>query len=335
VTGRRHAAVAGTGSALPPRRVPNTYFESLVDTSDEWIRDRTGIAARHFADEGVVTSDLAAEAALGALESAGVAKEKVDLIVVGTLSPDTPFPSTGVWVQRKLGISCPAFDVNAACAGFSYAMSTGTAFVESGAAESVLVIGAEVLSRMLDFSDRSTCVLFGDGAGAIVLRPSDQPGVIGSVLGADGTAAEILIMPAGGSAMPASHETVDSGKHAIRMPYGREVFRRAVIEMANACRELLEKSGYSPADVDLLIPHQANARIMNAVADRLGITGERAVVDVEEVGNTSAASIPLALDRAWRAGRVPPGGLILLTSFGGGLTWGANLLRWTGPETPA
>jgi len=335
VTARRHAAVAGTGSALPERRVPNAYFEPLVETSDAWIRERTGIVARHFADEGVVTSDLATDAALRALESSGVAAEQVDLIVVGTLSPDTPFPSTGVWVQRKLGVSCPAFDVNAACAGFSYAMSTGAAFVESGAAETVLVIGAEVLSRMLDFSDRGTCVLFGDGAGALVLRPSDEPGVIGSVLGADGTAAEILILPAGGSAMPASHETVDARDHSIRMPNGREVFRRAVSEMASACRELLEKSGYSPDDVDLLIPHQANARIMNAVAGRLGITGERAVVDVEEVGNTSAASIPLALDRAWRAGRVRPGGLILLTSFGGGLTWGANLLRWTGPEPPA
>jgi 3-oxoacyl-[acyl-carrier-protein] synthase-3 len=334
VTSRRHAAVAGTGSVLPERRVPNTYFESLLDTSDEWIRDRTGIAARHFAGEGTVTSDLATEAGRRALEAAGLSAEQVDLIVLGTLSPDMPFPSTGVWVQRKLRIACPAFDVNAACAGFSYAMSAGTAFVESGAAETVLVIGAEVLSRVLDFSDRGTCVLFGDGAGAIVLRPSDRPGVIGTVLGADGSAAEILMIPAGGTALPPSHETIDAKDHSIRMPNGREVFRRAVTEMASACRELLEKSGYTPDDVDLLIPHQANARIMNAVAERLDITGDRAVVDVEEVGNTSAASIPLALDRAWRAGRIEDDALILLTSFGGGLTWGANLLRWTGPEAP-
>jgi 3-oxoacyl-[acyl-carrier-protein] synthase III len=334
VTPRRHAAVVGTGSAIPERVIPNSYFEPLLETSDEWIRERTGIARRHFAADDQNTSDLATDAAHRALDAAGIAPEQIDLIVVGTLSPDTPIPSTAVWVQRKLGLSCPAFDVNAACAGFSYAMSAGTAFVESGAAETVLVIGAEVLSRVLDFTDRGTCVLFGDGAGALVLRPAEEPGVIGSVLGADGTAAEILIIPAGGTAQPASHETVDARDHTIRMPNGREVFKRAVVEMAAACGELLEKSGYAPDDVDLLIPHQANARIMIAVAERLGITGERAVVDVEDVGNTSAASIPIALDRAWRAGRVRPGSLVLLTSFGAGLAWGANLLRWTGPEPP-
>jgi 3-oxoacyl-[acyl-carrier-protein] synthase-3 len=331
VTGRRHAAVAGTGSSLPDRVVPNEYFQSLVHTSDEWIRERTGIATRRFAADDQVTSDLAADAGRRALDAAGIAAEQVDLIVLGTLSPDTPIPSTAVWVQRKLGISCPAFDVNAACAGFSFAMSTATAFVESGAAETVLVIGAEVLSRVLDMTDRGTCILFGDGAGALVLRPSDEPGVIGSVLGADGTAAEILIIPAGGTLRPASVETVSARDHTIRMN-GREVFKRAVVEMAGACAELLEKSGYTADDVDVLIPHQANARIMIAVADRLGITGDRAVVDVADVGNTSAASIPIALDRAWRAGRVRPGSLVLLTSFGAGLAWGANLLRWTGPE---
>ena len=331
----RHATIVGVGSALPDRLVPNAYFESLVDTSDEWIRERTGIEARHFADDGVVTSDLALEAAERALESAGIERDQVDLIVCGTLSPDTPIPATAVWLQRKLGIGCPAFDVNAACAGFSYAMSTAVAFVESGAADTVLVIGAEVLSRVLDFTDRTTCVLFGDGAGAVVLKPSDRPGIEGSVLGADGTAAEILIIPAGGTAMPASAETVATHAHAIRMPGGREVFKRAVVEMAAACRQLLEKSGYTADDVNLLIPHQANARIMIAVAERLGITGDRAVVDVAEVGNTSAASIPIALDRAWRAGRVHEGDLVLLTSFGAGLAWGANLVRWTMPEPAA
>lgn len=332
MTGRRHAAVAGLGSALPDRVVPNSAFEPLIATSDEWIRERTGIAARRFAADGETTSDLATAAARRALETAGVAAEQLDLIVVGTLSPDTPIPSTGVWVQRKLGVTCPGFDVNAACAGFSYAMSTATAFVESGAADTVLVIGAEVLSRFLDMRDRGTCVLFGDGAGALVLRPSEDPGIIGSVLGADGTTTDVLIIPAGGSAMPASHDSVAARDHTIRMPNGREVFKRAVTEMASACRQLLEKSGYTPDEVDLLIPHQANARIMNAVAERLGITGDRAVVDVAEVGNTSAASIPIALDRAWRGGRVRPGSLVLLTSFGAGLAWGANLLRWNGPE---
>jgi 3-oxoacyl-[acyl-carrier-protein] synthase III len=331
VTARRHATIAGLGSRLPERVVANSEFEKLVDTSDEWIRERTGIGRRHFAAEGETTSDLAVDAVRAALDSAGMEVDQVDLIVCATLTPDTPIPATAVWVQRKLNVSCPAFDVNAACAGFSYAMSTGTAFIESGAAETVVVIGAEILSRVLDFSDRGTCILFGDGAGALVLRPSEEPGVIGSLLGADGRAAEILIIPAGGSAQPASAKTIEARDHTIRMPNGREVFKRAVVEMATACRDLLQKSGYAPSDVDVLIPHQANARIMVAVAERLGIPMERAVVDVEEVGNTSAASIPIALDRAWRSGRVKEGDLVLLTSFGAGLAWGANLIRWTAP----
>jgi 3-oxoacyl-[acyl-carrier-protein] synthase-3 len=263
-----------------------------------------------------------------------VAPEQVDLIVCATCTPDTPIPSAAVWVQRKLEIAAPAFDVNAACAGFSYALSTGTAFIQSGQAETVVVIGAEVLSRVMDLSDRTTCVLFGDGAGATVLRRTDEPGVLGSVLGADGRSAEILFIPAGGSRLPATHETVEARDHAIRMPKGREVFKRAVVEMASACHELLEKSGYGPEDVDVLIPHQANARIMIATAERLRIDLERAVVDVESVGNTSAASIPIALDRAWRAGRIREGDLVLLASFGAGLSWGANLIRWTGPAAP-
>ncbi len=334
MSAQRHATVVGLGSVLPERVVPNEEFTRLVDTSDEWIRERTGIGERHFAADGEVTSDLAVTAARAALDAASIPAEQLDLIVCATLTPDTPIPATAVWVQRKLGLSAPAFDVNAACAGFSYAFSTATAFIESGQAETVLVVGAEVLSRVMDWTDRTTCVLFGDGAGALVLRPSEAPGVLGSVLGADGRAAEILIIPAGGSARPASRETVDAHDHAIRMPKGREVFKRAVVEMASACRELLEKSGHTPDDVDLLIPHQANARIMIAVAERLGIGLDRAVVDVETVGNTSAASIPIALDRAWRAGRVHEGDLVLLTSFGAGLAWGANLIRWTGPSAP-
>jgi 3-oxoacyl-[acyl-carrier-protein] synthase III len=331
VSARTHAAVAGVGSVLPERVVPNSSFEATLDTSDEWIRERTGIRERRFARDDQVTSDLAVDATRLGLEAAGISADQVDLIVCATLSGDTPIPSTAVWVQRKLGIACPAFDVNAACAGFSYAMSTGTAFIESGAAETIVVIGAEVLSRVLDMTDRGTCILFGDGAGAVVLRPSASPGVIGSVLGADGRSAEILIIPAGGSLRPASHETVEARDHSIRMPNGRDVFKRAVVEMSNACRQLLDKSGYSPDDVDVLIPHQANARIMIAVAERLGIGMDRAIVDVETVGNTSAASIPIALDRAWRSGRIRDGDLVLLTSFGAGLAWGANLVRWTAP----
>jgi len=332
VSGRRHATIAGVGSALPDRVVPNAFFESILDTSDEWIRQRTGIGERRFAADGQTTSDLATAATRSALDAAGIAPDQLDLIICATLTPDTPIPAAAVWTQRKLEIGCPAFDVNAACAGFSFGLSTGAAFIESGAAETVAVIGAEVLSRFLDLTDRSTCVLFGDGAGAVILRPSDVPGLIGSVLGTDGKAAEILLIPAGGSARPATPETVAGREHTIRMPSGRDVFKRAVTEMASACRELLDKSGYEADDVDVLIPHQANSRILVAVAERLGIELDRAVVDVEQIGNTSAASIPIALDRAWRAGRIAQDALVLLTSFGAGLSWGANLLRWTAPE---
>jgi len=325
----RHATITGVGSSLPPRLVPNTWFEAQIDTTDEWIRSRTGIEARHFADDGVVTSDLAVEAARTALGTAGIPAEQLDMIVCASVTGDTPFPATAVWVQEKLGLSCPAFDVNAACAGFSYGLATATAFVEAGMADTVLLIGAEVFSRILDFTDRQTCVLFGDGAGATVIQASDRPGIEGTVLGADGTAAEILLVPGGGSREPTSPKTVAASRHRVQMPNGHEVFKRAVTEMAASCREVLEKNGHSPDDVDLLVPHQANARIMIAVAERLGIPPERAVVDVADVGNTSAASIPIALDRAYRAGRIHEGDLVLFTSFGAGLTWGATSIRWT------
>ena len=331
----RYAAITGVGSFLPPTLVPNTWFESFIDTNDEWIRDRTGIEARHFVEEGIETSDIAVNAARAALEAAGVRPEQLDMIVCASITGDTVFPATAVWIQQKLGVSCPAFDVNAACAGFSYGLSTAAAFVTSGMADTVLLIGAEVFSRILDYTDRGTCILFGDGAGAAVIQASEAPGVEGAVLGADGGAAEILWMPAGGTRSPASLATVESGAHLLKMPNGREVFKRAVTEMAASCRELLEKSGYTVSDVDLLIPHQANARIMAAVVERLGIDPAKAVVDVADVGNTSAASIPIALDRAWRGGQVHPGDLVLLTSFGAGLTWAATLVRWTMAEPVA
>jgi 3-oxoacyl-[acyl-carrier-protein] synthase-3 len=328
----RFATIAGVGSALPPRLVPNSWFETIVETNDEWIRDRTGIEARHFADDGVQTSDLGVEATRDALASAGIQAEQLDMIVCATISGDTQFPATAVWMQTKLGVSCPSFDVNAACSGFSYGLSAATAFIQSGMADTILVVGAEIFSRIIDFTDRGTCILFGDGAGAAVVQASDTPGIEGTVLGADGTAAEILWMPAGGTRAPASLDTVEAHDHFVKMPNGREVFKRAVTEMAAACRTLLDKSDHSIDDVDVLIPHQANARIMQAVVDRLGIDPEKAVVDVAEVGNTSAASIPIALDRAWRAGRIRQGDLVLFTSFGAGLTWGATLVRWTMPE---
>jgi 3-oxoacyl-[acyl-carrier-protein] synthase-3 len=331
----RYATITGVGSVLPPRRVPNAWFEDKVETTDQWIRDRTGIEARHFVDDGVVTSDLAVEAARIALDTAGVSPAQIDLIVCASVTGDTPFPATAVWIQQKLGLSCPAFDVNAACAGFSYALATATGFVQAGYADTVLLIGAEVFSRILDFHDRQTCVLFGDGAGATILQAAERPGIESTVLGADGTATEILILPGGGSREPATQETVAQLRHRIRMPNGREVFKRAVTEMAAACKEVLEKNGHTTDDVDLLIPHQANARIMTAVAERLHIPPEKAVIDVAEVGNTSAASIPIALDRAYRAGRMHEGDLVVFTSFGAGLTWGATAMRWTMPEASA
>jgi 3-oxoacyl-[acyl-carrier-protein] synthase-3 len=331
----RHATIAGVGSSLPPRLVPNTWFEDLVETNDEWIRDRTGIEARHFAEPDVQTSDLSVEAARGALESAGIEPGQLDMIVVATITGDTVFPATAVWVQQKLGVSCPAFDINAACAGFSYGLSAATAFITAGMADTILLIGAEIFSRILDYSDRGTCILFGDGAGAAVVTAAEAAGVEGSILGADGNAAEILWMPAGGTRTPASAETVAARDHTVRMPNGREVFKRAVTEMAASCRELLEKSGRTIDDVDVLIPHQANARIMSAVVERLGIDPAKAIVDVADVGNTSAASIPVALDRAWRAGTIAQGDLVLFTSFGAGLTWGATLVTWTMPAPAA
>ena len=332
MTEGRHARIAAVGSALPARAVPNSFFESLpIGTSDEWIRDRTGIRERRFAAEGETTSSLAADAAGRALADAGVAPESVDLLIVATCTADRPLPSAAAFVQAKLGLSCPAFDLNAACAGFVYGVSVASSQIRAGASDRVLVIGAEVLSRVIDMQDRTTCVLFGDGAGAALMEPSEEPGVIDSILALDGGQAELLTVPAGGTERPASAETSAERQHFIKMADGRSVFRRAVIGMSESCGNLLEKAGLSAGDVDLVVPHQANARIIASVADRLGIDHERVFVDIEWVGNTSAASIPIALDHAWRGGRLSPGDLVLTTAFGAGLAWGANLMRWTAP----
>jgi 3-oxoacyl-[acyl-carrier-protein] synthase-3 len=253
----------------------------------------------------------------------------VDALVVATFTPDRLLPSTAVIAQAKLGMSCPAFDLNAACAGSSYGTTVGAGLIASDAAERVLVVGVDVLSRKLNFSDRSTCVLFGDGAGAAVLSVAGEPGIMASSLAADGTLAEVLTIPAGGIEEQVTPEGIARGADKLAMTSGREVFRRAVVAMTDASRQLLDKAGVKPEDVDLLIPHQANGRIITAVAERLGIGPDRSVMDIEDIGNTSAASIPLALDRAWRAGRVHPGDLVLMVSFGAGMAWGAHLVRWT------
>ncbi len=323
------ARIAAVGSSLPERLVTNDDLSGLVDTTDEWIRSRTGIRSRRFAGEGETASTLAAEAASRALEAAAVDPSAVDLTIVATISGDQPMPSTAAFVQDRLGLSGGAFDVQAACAGFIYGTDLGAAQIAVGRAETVLVIGTEVLSRFLDFTDRSTCVLFGDGAGAAVLVPGDEPGLIGSILENDGRHARLLEIPAGGSRDPLSADAAGQRENLIRMKDGREVFKRAVVGMADAATRLLDKSGLSTDDVSLMVPHQANARIIKAVADRLHFPSDRVFVDLEEVGNTSAASVPIALDHAWRAGKVKPGDVVLTAAFGAGLAWGANLIRWT------
>jgi 3-oxoacyl-[acyl-carrier-protein] synthase-3 len=327
----RHAVIGGVGSALPSREVSNADLERFVETTDEWIYSRTGIRSRRFAGEGETAATLAADAASRALAAAGLDPGAIDLTVVATVSGDQPLPSTASFVQERLGMSGAAFDLAAACAGFIYATEMAAAQVATGGAETALVIGTEVLSRFLDFTDRTTCVLFGDGAGAAVLVPGEEPGVLGSVLENDGRHAHLLEIPAGGSARPASGETVGSGDHVIRMSDGREVFKRAVVGMAQASAALLEKAGLTADDVSLLVPHQANGRIIRAVAERLSFPADRVFVDLERVGNTSAASVPIALDHAWRQGRLGPGDVVLTVAFGAGLAWGANLIRWTAP----
>ncbi|HZA27456.1 MAG TPA: beta-ketoacyl-ACP synthase III [Actinomycetota bacterium] len=328
---QRYARVAGVGSALPSRVVPNEELERFVETSDEWIYSRTGIRSRRFAGEGETAASLAADAADRALSAAGVGPGAIDMTVVATVSGDQPLPSTASFVQERLGISGAAFDLAAACAGFIYGAEVASGQIASGRAEKVLVVGTEVLSRFLNFEDRTTCVLFGDGAGAAVLLPGEEPGILGSILENDGRHARLLDIPSGGSREPASPDTVARHGHFIRMKDGREVFKRAVVGMADACLRLLEKTGLSSPDVTLLVPHQANARIIKAVAERLSFPMDRVYVDLENVGNTSAASVPIALDHAWREGKISPGDVVLMVAFGAGFAWGANLVRWTAP----
>jgi 3-oxoacyl-[acyl-carrier-protein] synthase-3 len=321
----RFTRIAGTGSYLPPRRLSNADLVRQlaargVESSDEWIVERTGIRARHFADEGVNASDLAVHAARHALEAAGCPAEDLDLIIVATSTPDMVFPSTATIVQRKLGVhGCAAFDLQAVCSGFVYALTVADAMMRSGAADTALVIGAEVFSRILDFNDRGTCVLFGDGAGAVLLRAGDRPGILATDLHADGRHVDILCVPG----------TVSGGKvlgdPLLKMD-GQAVFKLAVGVLESTARNVLERAGRGTEQVDWLIPHQANIRIMQATARKLKLPLERLVVTVDAHGNTSAASIPLALDVAVRDGRILPGHTVLLQGVGGGFTWGSVLL---------
>ncbi len=325
----RPAGIAGLGLAVPDRILTNFDLEKMVDTSDEWIVTRTGIRERRIAAEGVAASDLAYAAGREALERAGVAPDEVDLIIVATVTPDMPFPATACLVQHRLDARrAAAFDLEAACSGFIYGLAVGSQFIQTGAYENVLVIGAEVLSRIIDWQDRSTCVLMGDGAAAALLRPAPEGyGIIAFYLGADGAGGDLLKVPAGGSRLVASPETVAAGLHYMRMN-GREVFRFAVNIMGDAAERVLEKSGLTAADVDWFVPHQANLRIIDASARRFGIPMEKVIVNVDRYGNTSAASVPIALYEAVESGRIKSGDVVLTVAFGGGLTWGAAVMRW-------
>jgi 3-oxoacyl-[acyl-carrier-protein] synthase-3 len=322
-----YSRILGTGSCLPPRRLSNADMVSVlaqrgIETSDEWIVERTGIRARHFVDEGVFSSDLGAQAARQALLAAGMVAEQIDLIIVATSTPDMVFPSTAAIVQHKLGVAgCPAFDVQAVCSGFVYALTVADAMIRAGNATKALVIGSEVFSRLLDFNDRTTCVLFGDGAGAVVLGASDTPGILASDLHADGQHVGILCVPghvSGGQIL---------GDPVLKMD-GQAVFKLAVGVLEQAAKAVLAKAGKTEADIDWLIPHQANIRIMAGTARKLKLPMDKVVVTVDQHGNTSAASIPLALDHAVRAGQIRPGQTLMLEGVGGGFTWGAVLLNF-------
>lgn len=318
--------VLGIGSYLPARLVTNQDLARTVDTSDEWIRERTGITCRYFAADGETTSDLAVAAAERAIDNAGIERASIDLVLVATSTPDNTFPATATAVQRKLGLPVGiAFDVQAVCAGFAYALSVADAMLVTGRARRALVIGAETFSRLLDFQDRSTCVLFGDGAGAIVLAATEQAGrvtdrgVLATALGADGRQYDHLYVDGGVSS---------TGTVGVLRMNGREVFRHAVQRLSEAAIEVVAKAGLRIADVDYLVPHQANRRIIEAVGKRLDLPADHVVITVDQHANTSAASIPLALDVAVKDGRIGEGDLLVLNAMGGGFTWGATLLRW-------
>ena len=326
----RRACISGTGAAVPEKVLTNFDLEKMVDTSDEWIRTRSGIERRHIAQDGETTGTLGAEAAQRALDDAGIGPEEVDLILVATVTPEMIFPSTACVIQEAIGaVNAGAMDVNAACSGFIYALSVADLMVASGKCGHVLVIASETLSRITDWTDRNTCVLFGDGAGAAVVSPSpdEARGILSTYMKSDGSKGEILYIPGGGSRNPASHETVDQGMHFIKMS-GRETFKVAVQAMGDAAVRILKAEGLSGSDVDLMIPHQANMRIIQATARRIDLPMEKVYVNLNEYGNTSAATIPIALDEARKNGRLESGDLALFVAFGGGLTWASGLVRF-------
>jgi len=323
-----NAGIIGVGSAVPDKVLTNADLEKIVDTSDEWIRNMTGILERRVAAEGEATSDYAAKAARVALERAGLEPKDIDLIIVATITGDVIFPATASIVQNAIGAKCPAFDLSAGCSGWVYALSVANGFVSSGIYKRVLVIGADLLTSVTNWTDRSTCVLFGDGAGAaIVSEVEPGTGFLAFELGSDGSGAQSLCAPAGGSREPLTHESLDAQRNKLMME-GREVFKFAVKVQGEAAERVLAKIGLTTADIDLMIPHQANMRIIDSAVNRLGLPPEKIFVNLQKYGNTSAASIPLALDEAIQTGRVKKGDTILTVGFGAGLTWGAGVMKW-------
>jgi 3-oxoacyl-[acyl-carrier-protein] synthase-3 len=328
------ARIAGTGRATPDKVLTNDDLAKMVATSDEWIRQMTGIGERRILEEGRTTSDLASLAGKRACETAEIDPQEVDCIIVATISPDMPMPAVAVTVQQKLGITgqCPAFDISAACAGFIYGMSIADSFIKGGQFKRVLVIGVEILSRLVDWTDRNTCVLFGDGAGAVLLVPHDADakdgrGVLSTHLFADGTGAQFLNIPGGGSAEPTSAKTVEAKRHYVKMQ-GKPVFTHAVKNISAAAEAALAANGKTPADIDWVVAHQANIRILQGVAERCGLPLDKFYLNIHKYGNTSSASIPIALDEAVREGKIKAGDLLLMAALGAGLSWGSALVRF-------
>jgi len=327
---QHRTVILGSGSELPTKVMTNTDFEKLIDTSDEWITTRTGIKERRILEDGKGTADMAYRASVQALQAAGMEANDLDAIIVGTCTPDYPMPSSACVLEDMLGArKVFSFDVNAACSGFLNALAVTDSFVRTGMIRNALVVGSDVLSRVLNWQDRTTCVLFGDGAGAIVVGSSSDGnrGILSTRLRTDGSYARTLYVPAGGSLKPASIETIESKQHTITMN-GKEVFKIAVRAMEEISREVLEEANVCIDEVTLVIPHQANRRIINALAERLKVPLEKVVVNVDKYGNTSAASVPVALDEAWRAGRIAAGDVVLLNAFGAGFAWGAAVIRF-------
>lgn len=323
-----YSVLKGVGHYVPSRALTNQQLEEMVDTNDEWIVQRTGIRERRIADEHTATSDLALAAARIALANSGVNPEDLDMIIVATVTPDHAFPSTACLLQRELEAwNAAAFDLEAACSGFLYALSVADQYIRAGTCKTVLLVAADTLSKITDYTDRNTCILFGDGAGAAVVQGGKAPGLLALEIGADGRGSQLLVQPAGGSRNPASLDTIEARQHFIQMA-GREVFKFAVRKMEEASLRVLAQAGLEAGDVDLLIPHQANLRIIDSAAKRIGISPDKVYINLDRYGNMSGASIPVALSEAVSQGRIKNGDTVLLVGFGGGLTWGAAILRW-------